>query len=101
DPEFRMLHLNYLETLYPDLYPDSGAWQVFPERQADLVLASYDQLETAYISGSAAEFDRASQEFIRTLRQVSEEVGPYPGDDTVAKRVAALFAGAAPGAPGE
>jgi ABC-type transport system involved in cytochrome c biogenesis permease subunit len=101
DPQFRMLHLNYLETKYPDLYPHSAAWQKFPQREADLVLNSYDQLEKAYKAGSASEFDHASQNLFAALRQVSEEVGPYPGADTIRDRVSDLFSGSSINAPGE
>jgi ABC-type transport system involved in cytochrome c biogenesis permease subunit len=101
DPEYRMLHLNYLEARFPDLYPESAAWQKFPEQQATQVLDSYARLEKAYASGSAAEFDRASEDFMGALRHVSEEVGPYPGTDSINDRVADLLTGAAPAAPGE
>jgi ABC-type transport system involved in cytochrome c biogenesis permease subunit len=101
DPEYRMLHLNYLETRFPDVYPQSAAWQKFPEREVALVLDSYSSLEKAYASGSAGQFDRASEDFFSTLRKVSEEAGPYPGSDTIGKRVGDLLVGAAPGAPGE
>jgi ABC-type transport system involved in cytochrome c biogenesis permease subunit len=101
DPEYRMLHLNYLEARFPDLYPESAAWQTFPEQQTTRVLDSYGRLEKAYATGSAAEFDRASEDFFGALRQVSEEVGPYPGTDTIADRVTDILTGAAPAAPGE
>jgi ABC-type transport system involved in cytochrome c biogenesis permease subunit len=100
DQRFRMLHLNYLESRFPDLYPDSAAWQKFPVKEADEVLHSYDNLATAYQSGEPAQFDQASQDFFGVLRKVSEEVGPYPGEDSVGGRLEKLFAGANPGSPG-
>jgi hypothetical protein len=90
DPEFQQLHLNYLESRFPDLYKESAAWQEFPAGDADQVLVSYRNVRQVYIDGDAGKFENASQEFFDTLRQVSEKVGPYPGEDTPGERLAGV-----------
>jgi ABC-type transport system involved in cytochrome c biogenesis permease subunit len=91
--EFRMLHLNYLEARFPGLYEESSKWQQFPRPQAERVLGAFDDLRAGFRSGDGARFTQASERFITTVREVSEEVGPYPGLDTVGIRIAGLFQG--------
>jgi ABC-type transport system involved in cytochrome c biogenesis permease subunit len=92
-PEFQQLHLNYLENRFPDLYKESTAWQEFPAADADQVLVSYRNVRQAYTAGDAAPFEQASQKFFDTLREVSEKVGPYPGEDTAGERLLGVVQG--------
>ncbi len=101
DPRYRMLHLDYLENYYPDLYPESAAWQPFPAEAASRVLTSFDAVSQAYKTRSAKSFADASSAFFATVRNVSSSFAPYPGTDTVSTRLAGLVHGAALGAPGE
>ncbi len=100
DLRYRMLHLSYLESRYPDLYVDSAAWQKFPASEAERVIQCYDHLAQAYRSGDADAFARTSSDFLTTVRDVSERTDVYPGADTVSSRLAGLFGGAQPAAPG-
>jgi ABC-type transport system involved in cytochrome c biogenesis permease subunit len=93
NPEYAMLHINYLENRFPDLYKDSMEWQQFPTEDADRVLAAFDRVGEAYRSGDAGKFATASEEFFQTVRQGSEQVGAYPGEDTVGARLLGLFHG--------
>lgn len=72
DPKWRMLHLNYLEGRFPDVYRELLVWQPFPEPRAREVLAAYGQVVEAYRSGQSDRFAAASREFFATLRQVSD-----------------------------
>jgi ABC-type transport system involved in cytochrome c biogenesis permease subunit len=101
DPRYRMLHLDYLESYYPDLYPESAAWQPFPAEAAGRVLTSFDAVAQAYKTRSARSFTDASSAFFGTVRSVSNGFAPYPGTDTVASRLEGLVHGVALGAPGE
>jgi ABC-type transport system involved in cytochrome c biogenesis permease subunit len=93
DPRYRMLHLGYLETRYPDLYEESVHWQKFNKDDALTVLGAFHRLQTAYQGGNAGQFDKASERFFATVQEVSEKAGPYPGSDTVADRIGALLTG--------
>src|SRR5438045_5821348 len=101
DPRYRMLHLDYLENYYPDLYPESAAWQPFPAESAGRVLTSFDAVAQAYRTRSAKSFADASSAFFATVRNVSSNFAIYPGTDTVSTRLEGLVHGAALGAPGE
>jgi ABC-type transport system involved in cytochrome c biogenesis permease subunit len=101
DPRFRMLHLTYLETRFPDVYQTAVQWQKPPLAEARNVLAALDRLGQAYRAGEPAAFAEASQAFFNTLREVSEKFGAYPGEDTVADRVKALLSGGFLNAPSE
>jgi ABC-type transport system involved in cytochrome c biogenesis permease subunit len=97
DAEFRMFHLDYLESLYPDVYQESLAAQPFPRAEADQVLDAFAQVRQAYRSGDASRFSEASQAYFETLRDLTDqtaaqglaerhnggEVQPYPGVDTI------------------
>jgi ABC-type transport system involved in cytochrome c biogenesis permease subunit len=83
DDRFRMLHLNYLEARYPDLYRRSADWQQYPKEDGDRVLASYDRLERAYLSGENENFTEASRAFFATVREVSQNHDDYPGVSTI------------------
>jgi ABC-type transport system involved in cytochrome c biogenesis permease subunit len=100
-PEYRMLHLDYLEARYPDLYKESLVSQPFPAADADRVLAAHSRLVAAYRSGSADQFDEASQQFFDTTRAVSEQHAPYPGEDTVGIRLAGLLHGRPTASPSQ
>ncbi len=95
DPKFRMLHLDYLETRFPNVYRESAAWQEYPKEDAEQVLVSYFGVRDAYISGNADQFKAASEKFFQTLQSVSEKVtgSSYPGDDTTGIRLAGLMVG--------
>jgi ABC-type transport system involved in cytochrome c biogenesis permease subunit len=83
DEKFRMVHLNYLEARFPDLYRKSSDWQPYPEADAGRVLASYESLERAYLSGESPKFTEASQELFATLREASQKYDDYPGVATI------------------
>ncbi|MFN4259744.1 MAG: cytochrome c biogenesis protein CcsA [Gemmataceae bacterium] len=72
-PEYRMLHLDYLEALHPTLYRESTAWQKVPRDQIEQVLNSFADLEVAYKAGNAEEFSQAAQQFFATVRNVSNQ----------------------------
>jgi ABC-type transport system involved in cytochrome c biogenesis permease subunit len=99
DPRFRMLHLDYLENLYPDLYPDSAAWQIFPRADVDQVLTTYRDATKAYRVADKDGFSRASNDFFRVLETIGTKAGPYPGIDTVSARVGMLTSGSIIGSP--
>ncbi|HEV3263133.1 MAG TPA: cytochrome c biogenesis protein CcsA, partial [Gemmataceae bacterium] len=73
DPAFRMMHLGYLESLFPDVYRKSLDAQPFPRKLALRVLDSLEQTQEAYKSGDAGQFEQASEAFFRTLRDTSDE----------------------------
>jgi ABC-type transport system involved in cytochrome c biogenesis permease subunit len=100
NPRSRMLHLDYLEARFPNLYKESASWQEFPANHAYQVLSAYDASKRAYLYGDVDKFNEASRHFRATLRQVSEQFGPYPGADMVGDRLHSLVGGPAPGAPG-
>lgn len=72
DPKWRMLHLNYLEGRFPDVYRELLQWQPFPEQRARETLAAYGRVVEAYRSANAERFAAASADFFVTLRQVSD-----------------------------
>lgn len=100
DMKFRMLHLDYLEALFPDLYTTQAAWQQFPRASAERVVQSFEALQAAYRGGDGQAFSSASANFFNTVADVSRDAGPYPGPDSVAGRVADLLRGAAPASAG-
>lgn len=91
--EFRMLHLNYLENRFPDLYSESVTSRPTPTKAIDQLLASRAGLVGAYRSGDVPQFNDASGRFLDTVRTISENTGPYPGEDTVAARMSGLLRG--------
>jgi ABC-type transport system involved in cytochrome c biogenesis permease subunit len=72
DLEFRMLHLDFLEAMYPNVYKESLEAQSFPAEDARKVVASLGDLKEAYKSGAADQFASASQKFLRMLRDTSD-----------------------------
>ncbi len=64
------------------------------------VLTSYADLQRAYRTGDAVSFDEASGEFATTVGEVSSKAGPYPGEDTIGRRVIILLTGRSLGLPG-
>lgn len=101
DPNYRMLHLTYLEMRYPDLYRRATEWQEYPAEKVQRVLAAHKQLADAYRSGDAGRFDQATTKFLDTVADVSKEVGPYPGEDTVSARLGILLSGHSLGQPSQ
>src|SRR5262249_60539542 len=93
DPAYRMLHLTYLETRFPDVYETATTWQPFPAADVQAILDAFAALKTAYHSGDDARFNEASQAFFATVEKTSEKVGPYPGQDSVGDRIGILFRG--------
>jgi ABC-type transport system involved in cytochrome c biogenesis permease subunit len=86
DERFRMLHLNYLENRFPNLYIESAAWQAYPREDVNRVLASFAAVQDAYRSRDAYQFERASEAFFAVVREVGEkydETG-YPGTENIA-----------------
>ncbi len=71
DPKFRMLHLDYLETRFPDVYGEALAAHPYPDQSVGRALAQWDELSAAYQSGSADQFARASGEFIDTVNKTT------------------------------
>jgi ABC-type transport system involved in cytochrome c biogenesis permease subunit len=72
DPEFRMLHLDYLESRFPEVHRESLSWQSFPSREVNQVLKALDDVSLAYKSGHAGHFAKASEAFFHTLRSVTD-----------------------------
>jgi ABC-type transport system involved in cytochrome c biogenesis permease subunit len=72
DPDFRMMHLGYLESRFPNVYKESLAAQPFPERDASRVLDSLGRLRVAYQSGQPERFADASQKFFAVVRDTSD-----------------------------
>src|SRR5207249_7662965 len=72
DPEFRMMHLGYLESKFPDLYKKALSAQPFPYRDADQVLTGFAEVQKAYRSGDAGQFAQASQAFFQQLHDTSD-----------------------------
>jgi ABC-type transport system involved in cytochrome c biogenesis permease subunit len=72
DPRFRLLHLDYLESLYPEVYWESLAAQPFPQEEAGRVLVGFAAVRDAYRSGDSRSFEQASEQFVRTLRDASD-----------------------------
>jgi ABC-type transport system involved in cytochrome c biogenesis permease subunit len=93
ETRFRMLHLGYLETRFPDLYQEAVRWQKFSKDDVLAVLGTFNRVQEAYDGGDAGKFDRASDGFFATVQKVSDKAGPYPGADTVGDRVTALLTG--------
>jgi ABC-type transport system involved in cytochrome c biogenesis permease subunit len=84
DQRFRMLHLDYLEARFPDLYLTSQAWQPFPMTEANRVLDSFEAVRKAYTGGDPEQFASASQDFFTTVREVSSSLDDsYPGVSTL------------------
>jgi ABC-type transport system involved in cytochrome c biogenesis permease subunit len=90
--KFRMLHLTYLETRFPNMYKDAVTDQPVPKDRVVNVLVAWVKVGEAYRSGNPDRFDSASQTFFKTLE--SESTKPYPGQDTVMDRVGAVLSGA-------
>jgi ABC-type transport system involved in cytochrome c biogenesis permease subunit len=95
NPEFRMLHFDYLEARYSNIYRDSLAVQKFPREDADRIKTSSVRLSEAYLSADAAQFANASLAFMTAVREVSEKYAKYPGEDTIGNRLVGLFRGRA------
>ncbi len=89
DPQFRMLHLGYLENRFPTVYRDSLAWQEFPVKDAKSVLASFDNLKKAYRTDKPEAFAKASNAFFATLQGVGQKYDSYP--KTVSRNFVWLF----------
>jgi ABC-type transport system involved in cytochrome c biogenesis permease subunit len=72
DPDFRMMHLGYLESRFPNVYKESLAAQRFPADAAARVLDSLAKVRSAYQSGPAEQFAAASQSFFDTAHGTSD-----------------------------
>jgi ABC-type transport system involved in cytochrome c biogenesis permease subunit len=83
DPRFKMLHFDYLENRFPNLYRESLAWQEVPRNNIAQVVATYRLVQEAYATGDPEQFNEASQDYFTKLREVSEQVGDYPGVSTI------------------
>jgi ABC-type transport system involved in cytochrome c biogenesis permease subunit len=100
DVKYRMLHLDYLEARFPNVYRESAAWQKFPRPDVDRLLDNYATLREAYRSGDANQFESASDSYFRLLDEISTKyAGVYPGADTPEVRLAGLFHGRPPANP--
>ncbi|VTS06473.1 cytochrome c biogenesis protein [Tuwongella immobilis] len=73
DDKYRMIHLDYLEAKYPDLYIDAMTWQAFPKERAERVTQSWDNLRKAYTTQDAEKFTAASNALFATIQAVSDE----------------------------
>lgn len=77
--DYRMVHLTYLESRFPDLYRESQAWQPFPTVPAKQVVEAYEAVQRAYRTADAAAFAAASQSFAALVRDTSKSFDPaYP-----------------------
>lgn len=83
DPQFRMLHLDYLEAASGGTAPAS-AWQPYPASEAGEVLAAFESARAAFAGEDASAFDRASAAFFRRVA----EVGRAHGSEADAGRIA-------------
>ena len=89
DTDLRMLQLDYLESLFPDLYRDALAAQPMPRQAIDEVLAAIEEVRRAYRAGSSEEFDRASLAFFAVVARTTDDRSdgatfvPYPGVTTI------------------
>jgi ABC-type transport system involved in cytochrome c biogenesis permease subunit len=72
DPEFRMFHLDYLESLDPEVYQESLAAQRFPSAETDQVLDAFARVQDAYRSGDTDRFAKTSQAFFCVLRDLTD-----------------------------
>ena len=93
DQKYRMLHLTYLEMRFDKLYDRAATWQQYPKEEVEPRPGELPPLGQAYRSGDTAKFDEATKDFLSTIQTVSEEVGPYPGEDTIGSRLGALLQG--------
>jgi ABC-type transport system involved in cytochrome c biogenesis permease subunit len=92
DPAFRMLHLAYIETRFPDIYREVTNSQPVPADRIQKVLAALVQVRLAYRSGNPDRFDSASQALFKTIE--AESTPPYPGQDGIGDRIQAVLTGA-------
>jgi ABC-type transport system involved in cytochrome c biogenesis permease subunit len=83
DPRFKMLHFDYLENRFPNVYLDSLAAQKPPTEEATQVVASFDYLKEAYQSNDPEQFADASSNYFTRLRDTSAAVDDYPGTTTL------------------
>jgi ABC-type transport system involved in cytochrome c biogenesis permease subunit len=83
DAELRMIQLDYLESLFPDLYREALKDQEYPQAQVDAVLTAFQKVRDAYRTGTPARFDEASQAFFHVVATAGEAVEPYPGVETI------------------
>lgn len=72
DPEFRMLHLDYLESRFPYVYRESLAVQPFPRKEAEDILLQYDKIPDAYASGDAKQFKVATSNFLEVVHDTTD-----------------------------
>lgn len=93
NPEYRMLHFDYLESLFPNYYAESLEALVFPREDAMRVLGAHARLVETYRAGNATNFDQEAVNFAATLQQVSDEFATYPGDDTAGMRLRGILTG--------
>lgn len=91
DPKFRMLHLTYIETRFPNIYKEAATWQAVPAQRIQNVLASHHKLALAYRSEDSERFATASSEYFEALKNNSTP--PYPGSDTISHRIGAVLTG--------
>ncbi len=67
DPAFRVLHLEYLETRFPDVYLTALDDRAAPEQPIADVLAAFEKVRAAFTAGDEAQFHAASQSFFELL----------------------------------
>jgi ABC-type transport system involved in cytochrome c biogenesis permease subunit len=101
-PEYRILHMSYLETRFPKLYQEAAQGQPPPLESIQVVLTRFEALSDAYDKGDPAKFDQARNDFFTTVKQVSEEETKhtFPGDDTISDRLGDLVTGQSTSMPG-
>lgn len=73
EEKYRMVHLDYLETVDPRLYINAVLWQDYPKERAERVTAAWEAARSAYKSGDAGKFAEASKGFFATVAEVSEQ----------------------------
>ncbi len=72
DAEFRMVQLDYLESMFPELYREASIAQPLPQSEVDAVLKAWECVRAAYQSGKADEFDDASGAFLQMLAATTD-----------------------------
>jgi cytochrome c-type biogenesis protein CcsB len=85
DPKYNQMYMDYLEARFPNMYNDAVKSQPFPAEAAKRALSAFDAVAAAYRASDSAQFDYASQNFFKTIADVSNQYtgGHYPGVDTI------------------
>lgn len=81
----RMVHLDCLEKLHPELYQDALTSQPIPRAQIAAVLKAFASVRIAYLSGKPDDFGDASRAFFQVLADTTND---DPGLSTISLELA-------------